>query len=559
MPARNSNTYGPTWGNGNIWGSPIGSGIASATQTNRSSNRPAPLVKASFALGEENDDNFSETQDEVTGSGSLLRSSESEGWSGRWPSMSNISALGSGLASARSNHTGTSPVRHRTTQHNRSSSPYFAAQPSAIGTSTSTKSVAGSMLDPTSRSFDASNLYNGFSPAVNGRHEGDDVGRRNLNPISSGNAIGDVGPPYTGYNSSVASRSGSIPPSRHGNDPNSQFGDGIGSTMYSANPDPFLLDRQPQHSRTSTFSNVNGTKFSSQAWQTSMGDLSGLAGRLDLGRDTGDYPLGNYWDQPSQAQSPGSINSVPVGTFLNGRHNSISVDTTAGLMPNSLSQYGQHRHQYADRQSYSPTGSDLRRKNDSPMYFSGSTPPVPNHNRALSAHSSRANLNAYNQSFLDRKLRGLAEQQSYQLNPNAPFRGPYNNPADYSSAASQGFSKLNTQPPYYQDRMILQTGTANQRMPPRGPASELSGPSDTLHSALLDEFRNNKGSRRFELKVRGPRSVSTSPNFDRISTIMLSNSAVTSTDLDLSSRNWKQRIVMRRRSFSPRSCQIPCS
>ena len=446
---------------------------------------------------------MNETPDEITGSGSLLRSSESEGWSRRWPSMSNISTgFGSGLGSAQGNHAGASPVRQRTNQHTRSSSPYVTPQPSAIGTGASAKSSSGSVLDPTSRSFNVSGAFESF-PQTSPRQEGEEPGRRNLNPNSF--FVGNGSAAYSGYSSSVASRSGSVPPSRHGNDATVPFGEVPNSAVYSNNLSPFATNRQPHHSRTSTFSNnanVNGNRFSNQAWQTSMGDLSGVVSRMDLGRDVIDYSYSNYWDQSNQAPSPGSINSVPVGPFMNGRHNSVSVDTGVGLMP----QYGHHRNQFADRQAYSPTGSDPRRNNDSPMYFNGNTPPVADHNRTLSTNSSRANLNAYSQAVLERKLRGLAEQQqSYQPSPAQSHRGLYNNPYDLNPYGAQSFAGLNTQTPYYQDGRMdfqqAQLGLVNHRAPPRGPASEMSAAGESGRSPLLEEFRLSKGTKKYELRV----------------------------------------------------------
>ena len=506
VPSRNSKTaYSPNWGNG-IWATPIGSGMKSANETNRTQSRPAPLVRGAFVSEEQAEANLSETPDEITGSGSLLPSSESEGvWSRRWPSMGNIATgLGNGLNSGRSNNAGSSPVRHRTNQHTRSNSPYYTPQPSAIGTSSSNKSASGSMLDPTSRSFNASGIFNGMSQTLSPRQEGDDSARRNPSSANLGNFAINGNVAYSGYNSSAASRSGSIPPSRHDNDHGLQFGELPNGSIYPTSADPFQ-HRQSHHSRNSTFSmngNLSGSKFSNQAWQTSMGDLSAMTGKMDLSKDNVDKPYTtSFWDQSSQAPSPGSIASLPTTNYMNPRHGSLSVDTGPGLMLNGMpQQYGQQKNQY------SPTGSDFR-NNDSPFYLNTTTPPVPEHSRGFSANSSRGNLNAYSQVVLERKLRGLAEQQGgYQPSPSLPYRNPYNNSYDYNASNGQSYSRVNPQAQQYYPNPQMAGYAGNlpsQRMPPRGPASEMSAGGDCLRSPLLDEFRLSKGAKRYELKV-GP-------------------------------------------------------
>lgn len=572
MQSRNPRaTYGTNWGNG-IWAPPIGSGMKSASETNRTNSKPAPLFRPGFGAvsGEENAEHMGETPSEKTGSGSLLRSSESEGWGSRWPPMNSASTtLGIALTSARSNHTNSSPVRQRTNQHTRSNSPYFPSQPSAIGSNAPTKSATGSVLDPTSRSFNASGFFGGFPQTLSPQSESNDTGSRNLSAIHFGSLAGTdtAAAAYSGYNSSVASRSGSVPPSRNGNDPSIQYGDAPNSAMFSTSADPYS-HRQTQHSRTSTFSvngNAVGSKLSNQAWQTTMGDLSAVTGKLDLGRDVTDNTYPSHWDQSNQISSPGSINSVPAANFLNGRHNSISIDTASGLMSNGLSHYGQQRNQFIDRQSYSPTGSDIRRNNDSPMYFNN-TPPIPDHARALSTNSSRVNLNAYSQTLLDRKLRGLAEQQqNYHPSPALSYKSTYTSPYDFNQSSAQSFSRANPQTQqYYQNASMggYAGSVASQRMPPRGPASEMSGGGESLRSPLLEEFRQSKGTKRWELKVSKTNFhywLGFANEWFRISITTLWSSAGISTGPASFSRSSKRPTVTRRPSFSPRSYRMRCN
>ena len=561
MPSRNAKpAYPPNWGNG-IWGAtPIGSGMKSANETNRTQSRPAPLVRGGFVSEEQAEASSNGTPDEITGSGSLLPSSESEGvWNRRWPSMGNINTgLGNGLNNSRNNHAASSPVRHRTNQHTRSSSPYYTPQPSAIGTSSSNKSTSGSMLDPTSRSFNASGIFNGVSQTLSPRQEGDDPTRRIPSSANLGNFAINGNVAYSGYNSSAASRSGSIPPSRHDNEQGLQFGELPNSSIYPASADPFSY-RQPHHSRNSTFSmngNLGGSKFSNQAWQTSMGDLSAMTSKMDLGKDNVDKPYASFWDQSNQAPSPGSITSLPTTNYMNQRHGSLSVDTGPGLTLNGAPQYSQQKNRY------SPTGSDFR-NNDSPFYINTTTPPVPEHARGFSTNSSRTNLDAYNQVVLERKLRGLAEQQgSYQSNPSLPYRNAYNNSYDFNTPNGQNFSRVNPQVQQYYPNTQMAGYAGNmpsQRMPPRGPASEMSGGGDSLRSPLLEEFRLSKGAKRYELKVSPTSFLVCRANRNRTYTIMLWSSVVTNTDHDSFSKSLKPQIAMKKLSFSPRFPQIHSS
>lgn len=499
-------TFGPAWGNGAIWGgSPIGSGMKSATDTNRANGRPVPLLQASSSESIDHDTN--DAPEMITGSGSLLGSSESDGWSRRWTSINNISTnISNGLASARSNQAAASPARHRTNQHTRDSSPYFAQPPSAIGTGAA-KPKSASLLDPTSRAFNASGVFGAYGQNLSSRQEaGEESGRRNLNGIHFGSMTTNGNMAYSGYNSSAASRNGSLPPSRHGADTMPQFGELPNSAIYPASADAFS-HRQNQHSRNPTFSSMNGynsNKFSEQAWQTSMGDLSAVAGKLDLGKSNTEIPLSVYWDQSQQMPSPGSVSSTPALSFAK-RNGSISFDSANPMMSNPFPSYGQARIPFNDKPSYSPTDSDIRNGNDSPMYFNAATPPVLEHARGLSTNSSRHDLNAYNQSILERKLRGLAEQQqSYQPSPALSYRSLYNGGYDFNGSNNPAISRVNPQMPSYFGNVSVGGYTGHMptgRAPPRGPASEMSA-ENSNRSPLLEEFRLSKGgAKRYELKV----------------------------------------------------------
>ena len=501
-----------------MWSSPSGSGIKSSPDSNRAAGKPAPLSKTTMSTdqGGAAQPNPMDGSEKLSGPSSLLSSSESEGWNGRrhWPSMSGISA---GLNNARNGNTDTSPVRQRANQQTRSNSPFY--QHSTIGSGATNKS-GQSLLDPTSRSFNSSGLFNLYQPSAIQTGDSDDGNRLNLNSSYDSVASNNMIP--SGFNSNAASRSGSLPPSRHGNDYPPQFGEYPTNLAHSNIPDAFG-QRANQHSRNSTISANGPERFSDTPWQSNVGDLTALMGRMNTGRDALEESLSSLWgDQSNQLQSPNrafgamsaGFNGPPNGEFFtNQRSNSISYDTDARLFPPVAPSFNQQRIPFPDRSSNSPTGSDARRSRGSPQYLNTSTPPLPDHSRGFSNVSGRSNLNPHN---LDRKLQRLQDQQSYAPSPAMSFRPPYLGAYDvnaqnnqrinqqlqyYQSTLGVGMPYGVQQPPFNVPNQPLRPHQPGQmlREPPRGPAGDSIG--DSLRSSLLEEFRATKGTKKYDLKV----------------------------------------------------------
>ena len=498
---------------------PIGTGMKTSDGS-RGQSKPEPLFKNAFSSYKQGPDASSlDNPEAITGSGSLLSNSEQEHWSRPQWSSGNISA---GLASARSNHTNASPVRQRTNQHTRSNSPFFSPQ-TAIGQTTGTRQ-SSSLLDPTTSSFQFSGIINPQPGQPVSQDHAINTSRRDFDHIQFGSTAlpnGNAG--FSGYTSSVASRSGSLPPSRH------RLDDHGGSHIHS----DMLGHHTNQHSRNSTYSTTNGySRASDQIWQPKANDLSNMASRLDPNKNevevAGQYLWGN---QAHHLQSPETINGAFNG-YSNSRHGSISHDT--GMQSNSIAQSNQHRMSFADRSSRSSTGSDARQSRGSPMYFGGNTPPVPDHSRTYSHSSNNQNRPVMqNQPLLDHKLRDvqLSRQPNYPQAPASPYRTQFGNMYDYSSQNPQALQRMNPHlnpqmnhqmnpqmnptmngqsnpqmAPYYamQNLQAPYNSTPQfQRLPPKGPAIETMA-SDNLRSPLLEEFRSCKGTRRYELKVRSP-------------------------------------------------------
>ena len=463
------------------------------------------------------------TSDVKTGSGSLLSSSESDSWSrhpnSQWPSVSNISP---GLGSGRNGQASTSPVHHRSNNvHARSSSPYFSAtQPTAIGQGMGIKAPAStqSFLDPTSGSFKSSAVFDAYGQGQPSRQAADEVNRMPLDSIVFGsNEIGasnysgagrtasNASLGYSGYNSSAASRSGSLPPSRHGTDPPAQFGVEHSTNLQHLQfgTSDGLSHRPNQLSRNSTYSVNSSNKFIDHASAMQYDDLHTNFSKMDLSKENQD-PLYTYYDYPQQ----GGFNGTNSGY---GGNSQTIRNTQTSFEPNSrsgssLNPPSQYRQQRSDRTSYSPSTSDLRRNHDSPLYSHTSTPPLSDHHRAPSNSSvQRSNAGGGQAALLERKLRGLQqEQQSYMSTQRNPlhFQTPYH-PYDYSQ---QNLLRVNPLAPYYSlpPQQGYQSNAQNYAASRNiSQTTRLdSNAAESLRSTLLEEFRsNNKGTKRYELKV----------------------------------------------------------
>lgn len=416
--------------------------------------------------------------------------------------------MASGLSNGRASHTSTSPVRHRNSnQHTRSTSPYFSiTQPAAIGQGMTNKAATPSYLDPTSGSFKASGAFESPYQNHSSRHNSDDSSRRPLNSIVFGSS--DTGYPsqparstsnanigYSGYHSGVASRSGSIPPSRNGVDPASQIcGDYASSNAQSQ----FGLSEASSHrpglsTHTSNFS-INGIqRYPGQISPLQFGDLSTSLGKMEISKESPETAYSLYYELPQQVGT-GNQNAISALNHSTYRANqaAFGMDGRQGTSNN------QYRIQFGEHNAHSPNGSDVRRSHDSASYATNGTSPIGEHHRAPSNASSRGSVSNVQVAQLERKLRGLEQAQQQYLPPQInqiPFRAPYTQAYEYNP----NMLRMNPLAQYYP---LPAVGNYQPpRMIPRAPAIDTVG-GESLRSTLLEEFRsNNKGPKRYELKV----------------------------------------------------------
>ena len=481
------------WNSRNIWGSStIGSGLKSnTTDFNRQPNNP-------FGNGEPvqtQGPGALENSEEFTGSGSLLSSSESEGWARRgslpWAQMT--TGL-NGMTNAQHGRNSASPARPRTNQHTRSNSPFSNGQVSAIGSANGKPSRTA--FDPRSQSFNPS--ANVAAPSFDGRQ--DEPARRpqqqQQQSLNFGAIGGNMAQPYSGYVSGSQSRSGSLPPSRHGNEPGTQLGDLTLTSLQSSNAD--IFSHRPNQQSRNNFPAPAINRLGDPTWGATLSDLAGDMDRLDIESDGA-----SAMTSQGMPPSPGSMNGG-FNAFSFSRNSSISYDSEMRGAPQQA--FNQYRMGYGDRATHSPSGSETRHSHDSPVFFSGTPPVLEPFQRAPSNPSSRGNAAAghYNQVALERKLRNLAaEQQAYstQSTPAMSYRQPFYNSYDVTP---QAMARMNPNTQFYPNMQSMGGYAAHHnssgRAPPRGPSVDSSA-GQSLRSPLLEEFRSSKGNKRYELKV----------------------------------------------------------
>ncbi|KAI4107815.1 MAG: hypothetical protein LQ339_002425 [Xanthoria mediterranea] len=465
----------------------------------------------------------------LTGSGSLLSTSESDGWSGRsrsqWASVDNTSP---GLSSTTTRRSGTSPIR-RQNSNQQAPQPYS----DLMSNTSSNYLLQGSNHfpaqtsqyhpgDPNTSAFTPNRPFEMNPLQRSSRHNSDEDDRYAARPMGFG--ITDAAlaaQPHrqssrddaSGLGSSVPSRSGSLPPSRNGVDP-SQYDEGaqiptyshVNGTSTAGNPYRSNLSAQAL-----AFSRNSGHQTQRFAEAPNAADINSMTGDLTmmtLGKEPQNSQNGygpqNGSTYPGQALLPYQLlqqnESTNTGTayeFDESAYPELQNPHVQNPMM-SLPQQGQHRNP-ASRSPYphSPASNDGRRNQQSSY---GSTDGVSTYSlqsRAPSRGSLSGHVAAGQTLALDRRLRGLQQEQQGLMpaHPNSmQFRPPFANPYDFHT---QNALRMNPLQSYYP---VPAMANLLPQVIPRGPAKD----QDTAHStrsACLEEFRSNsKTNKRYELK-----------------------------------------------------------
>ncbi|KAJ4983370.1 pumilio domain-containing protein [Stagonosporopsis vannaccii] len=494
-----------TWGN-SIWNTkPVGSGFGS---TPRDGSRPRdsnalPGATAHVAEGK-------------TGSGSLLSSSESEWRQSRpshvWGDTTHIRS------------SGVSPARKRSVAQNQNAS-QFGESPTSLFSVSRTASVNHGqgpralkpLLDPTSSNFTSRNvdsLANSFSNF--GFGQADLSPHRVDNPVSSWpdaavhSPIDDrrsvSGSDHYGATSGAPSRSGSLPPSRHG-----------AENGFNPYADSFSRFSQPSGRQTSSLSQANPRSFqerngsihseSLQLAQAQMKLEQEQEPRLGAHRSSFSInaftpaftPSGQALNDPrdsyqdaqiplqSELQSFRSSGTYTPDSFTNGQVNDGNV---------------QFRSVNYDTRS-APNGNAAVRQ--SPFYSHAHTPPV--HDYLNPTYRGDQGLNHPNNiALVQNKLAGYQVQQErrnvalpqyYQQYQHMLPMNQLRNPQAYQYAMPNGMP-ITALPPHM--TMVQMAPMMPVLEAPRGPRVQQAADNIGAMSLVLDSFKKeSKQNKRWEL------------------------------------------------------------
>ncbi|KAK2764936.1 mRNA binding protein puf3 [Arachnomyces sp. PD_36] len=489
------------WGNANLGGS-FADGAADATLARDQNGHQKNSVENAF--------------EGKSGSGSLLPSSESDGWNGR-PNLpwNTVSSTSPALSMAQCKPITASPRQHhhrdRSTpglNDNGDGTSYFSIGRSSAMAPNPTHSTQNAFLSTSPDSFPTSTgsevpQFGGFNTF---RPDGQQMnstafGNSTMGPGLQSQAALSVGERDMSFldstlNSNVQSFA------QNNADPSSQ------SHMRSTGSSPYthlsrnsasFITRRPAHSAHPSFhSESHGTENSYLKDQDSL--TAGL-GKLYLNNDRPSF------HPQAQLQRPSYRTHSSYDQSLNRFKYQLAAEDTGyqGVTPYTTDQMLDPQTnnqpkvpQFGERSSGSPNASDYTRGINSPFYSSSGTPPVTTGQFRNQSGSRLSNQAPDAQAaLLERKLRGLQQdQQDYMqtlVNPLQP-RIPFQNMYDFTNYPG---AKLSPLPGFYP--MPHLNNLAAAPVVSRGPRE--NDPNQITRSPLLEEFRaNSKGNKRYELK-----------------------------------------------------------
>lgn len=505
-------SHSSPWGK-NIWNNtPIGFGFGSATRDSSRPRENSALAGATADLPEGK-----------TGSGSLVANSETE-WRPSRPAWGDASS--GSIPHVRSS--GVSPARKRSIAQAQPSQQYTDTSPSTFFPVSRT-SVVGQgpvskpvkpLLDPTSLNFTSSrqieSLNTGFANFGFGQAEAGqqrpDTGVSSWPDATSVHSPSDdrrsvANSEYFAPSSGAPSRSGSLPPSRHGAEP-AQYG----QTIESFSRFPQAASRPAQ-----SFSAANGRSFqerSGSIQSESFQTLSRLALEQEQDARIAAHRASLSIHSFTPSFTPGQDTNVPRDSYpdaqLPVRTDDSSFRTAGTYTPDS---YGngtvsdpnvQLRSFQFDNSRSAPNGTGVRQ---SPFYSHLHTPPTydylnPNRSEQTLSHPN-------NIAQLQNKLAGyqiqqqerrnyipashLHQQQYQHILPANQLRHPYG----YQFAIPNGM-QLTAIPPHM--AMAPMAPMMPVQQPPRGPREQQASDGLGAMSDTLANFkREQKQSKRWEL------------------------------------------------------------
>lgn len=523
--------------NGDIWSdNAIGSGLKSGTQETARTHSQSSLCQFSVQC---NADRFKDglqstlgNSETITGSGSLLPSSESDGFNlrhGSWksvddpsPSLSRVHTNGSS-SSQMHRQNSNQLIPHAFNESNSANSTYFSVTPAS--TSISSRSSQKNFLDPTSGSFVAG-AFDANSLNRASRHNSDEENRfaarkKAFEGTDAGLSMQSVRPSFnnnsnnnnntvSGCNSSsAASRSGSMPPSRGEVETSTRFpGDNLQYARFNASAShrPNLSAQAPSYIMPAR---PSGSKYPDRISPSQLNELLGDFGNLNVGKENQEN---SYTPQSeiSYGMSSNYGNGYPQEYISNGNEGWDREDngyqarqgqfSPTGSVSTSLSsQQGARRGIGLGTQYSHPSNGSDARPSHSPYFPNTGTPPTYQQRAPSRGGFSNGTLLTGQAAILERRLRGLQQEQQAYMMPRGPqvhFSNQFTQPStyDFHPQPNMRLHPYYTMPPIPQHLAVPHI--------PRGPARD-NDAVQPVRSALLEEFRNNnKTNKRYELKVQ---------------------------------------------------------
>ena len=432
-----------------------------------------------------------------------------------------IKSKSPGLSSVSIKRSGNSPIRRENSNQalptsllgGSSTNPmYFSVPPN------SSNQIASRMPS----GFMASDLRNTNGMNRSSRHNSDEESRYATRPMALGGSDSGFSTQLSRqntrnstaeFNSSVASRSGSLPPSRNEMDPQNRYED-LSNIPYShfIQQSPTTFHHQP------TLSPQN-LSFQKGPFQSSRHAQQGSHVSLDnLGADFGSLNISK--DNQSHFTGPKDAHYSAQGSFSYEQAPQIEPGGTVGAWDTEDNSYDQLSEAYRPAtfvpggtlppqvqyrgsafntsSAHTPTSSDARQSQHSPYYSTGGTPPHALKNPAASRSNFNGNFATGQALMLEKKLRGLQQEQNFmQTTPNGiHFRPPITNSFEVHPQNALRMNPLNT---YYPIPPV--PGLLAPQNIPRGPARGRDA-GQHARSALLEKFKSDpKAQKTFELKV----------------------------------------------------------
>lgn len=309
---------------------------------------------------------------------------------------------------------------------------------------------------------------------------------------------------YFGPSSAAQSRSGSLPPSRHGE-----------PVQYTQNPDHFSRYAQVNPRQHSSFSHPNGRAFQERSGSIQSDSLQ-MLGRLSFDQDAdagllSHRPSLSITGLPPAFTPTGADNGYPRDSYADAQALSRADDGNFGnsgtytpdnyLQGQASDPNAQFRSFHFDSRS-APNGTAVRQ---SPFYSHAHTPPVYDHLYPSRADQTLSSGNSL--AIFQSKLQGYQQQQErkgfanpnhlpphhlQQMIANNNLRNNYGYPYTLPNGVHMNGINPNIPVQVIPQMVMIE--------PPKGPRDHNQQAESVMSKCLYDFKQHSKTNRRYELK-----------------------------------------------------------